>query len=178
GALNLDVTLLAIFKNQFYIDSQHADEKANENIEAKTLNIETHHSTLSHTLKKMVSWRFENCAPGGSAEVLRETSKSAQFKRPVQQPVGVPSPMPFVVLGSPGTSLHSTKEGRWLGGSLTRPPRDLTRVHYRKMAPLAHEANLTIYSSRTKCFTAEMIVKTEVSDPRKSFSKVSRTFNQ
>ncbi|KAK3917582.1 Amidophosphoribosyltransferase, partial [Frankliniella fusca] len=77
----------------------------------------------------------------------------------------------FVVLGWAGTSLHSTKEGRWLGGSLTRPPRDLTRVHYREMAPLAHEANLTIYFTRTKCYTAEMTVKTGVSDPRKSFPK-------
>ncbi|KAK3912218.1 Golgi-associated kinase 1B, partial [Frankliniella fusca] len=77
----------------------------------------------------------------------------------------------FVVLGWAGTSLHSTKEGRWLGGSLTRPPRDLTRVHYREMAPLAHETNLTIYFTRTKCYTAEMTVKTGVSDPRKSFPK-------
>ncbi|KAK3914504.1 UPF0761 membrane protein, partial [Frankliniella fusca] len=40
------------------------------------------------------------------------------------------------------------------------------------MAPLAHEANLTIYFSQTKCYTAEMTVETEVSDPRKSFPKV------
>ncbi|KAK3931485.1 Ribonuclease 3, partial [Frankliniella fusca] len=40
------------------------------------------------------------------------------------------------------------------------------------MAPLAHEANSTIYFSLTKCYAAEVIVKTGVSDPRKSFPKV------